>query len=79
MRQLKYKGRGTHFLIEYPRLSEPYLFKKSANFVSDVQEDDAKWLLVHHKDIFDDVTVPAEVVVKRGRPPKDEGVIARVA
>lgn len=53
MKQIKYRGRQEHFYLDLPRLSEPYLFKKSGGYESLVQDEDVKWLLVSHRDLFE--------------------------
>ncbi len=55
MTRLRYKAksRDRHFYIDYPRLSEPYLFKRSDSFQCDVQDSDSSWLLAHYPDQFE--------------------------
>jgi hypothetical protein len=52
----KAKSRDKHFYIDYPRLSEPYLFKRSEEFQCNVQDVDSSWLLVHYPDQFEVVS-----------------------
>jgi len=52
MKRLKYLGHQPYLYINIPRAKEPYLFKKSANFESDVHEEDVKWMLVQYRGMF---------------------------
>lgn len=63
MRKFKYIGRNLYLLLHIPRLSEPYLFKRSEDYTCNVQDKDAEYMEVAYRGKLEEILPEQEEII----------------